>query len=75
LPEDIVYTTAVMDRYSWELWILERHRHIARRAEAQTRLRGWRVQATLARRMAVHLRELADRLDGRTTITVVSGSR
>jgi len=58
-----------------ELWILERHRHMARKAEAQTRLRSWRVQATLARRMAVHLRELADRLDGRTTITVVSGSR
>jgi hypothetical protein len=69
------YTDAVMDMYSVELWILERHRHMARKAEEHTRLQGWRVQPTLARRIAVRLRQLADRMDGRTTITVVSGSR
>jgi hypothetical protein len=64
-----------MDRYSLERWTLERHRHMARTAEERMRLRSWRPQPTLGRRLAVHLRLLADRLDGRTTITVVSGSR
>lgn len=64
-----------MNRYSLELWTLERHRHMARTAEERARLRSWSRQPTLARRLAVHLRLVADRLDGRTTITVVSGSR
>ena len=65
----------MMDRYSLELWTLERHQEVARAAEERSRLREWRLQPTLARRLAVQLRQLADRLDGRTTITVVSGSR
>lgn len=64
-----------MDRYSLERWTLERHRHMACKAEERSRLDAWQRHPTLARRLAVHLRLLADRLDGRTTITVVSGSR
>ncbi|HET9410678.1 MAG TPA: hypothetical protein VFO75_02230 [Candidatus Dormibacteraeota bacterium] len=64
-----------MDRYSLERWTLERHHQMVRTAEDRARLRSWKLHPTLARRLAVHLRLLADRLDGRTTITVVSGSR
>jgi len=64
-----------MDRYSFEQWTLQRHREMVRTAEERARLGSWKVHPTLARRLAVHLRLLADRLDGRTTITVVSGSR
>jgi hypothetical protein len=64
-----------MDRYSLERWTLERHRDMVRTAEERARLRSWAPRRPLARRLAVHLRLLADRLDGRTTITVVSGSR
>jgi len=64
-----------MDRYSFEQWTLQRHREMVRTAEEKARLGSWKVHPTLARRLAVHLRLLADRLDGRTTITVVSGSR
>ena len=64
-----------MDRYSLERWTLERHEDMVRTAEQTARLRSWSVHPSLARRLAVHLRLLADRLDGRTTITVVSGSR
>jgi len=64
-----------MDRYSLELWTLKRHQDMVRTAEEKARLGSWKVHPTLARRLAVHLRLLADRLDGRTTITVVSGSR
>jgi hypothetical protein len=64
-----------MDRYSLERWTLERHRSMARSAEERSRLHAWQPHPSLARRLAVHLRLLADRLDGRTTITVVSGSR
>ena len=71
----MVYNRFVMDRYSLERWTLERHRHMVRKAEERARLRSWAPRPTLARRLAVHLRLLADRLDGRTTITVVSGSR
>ena len=70
----MVYTER-MDRYSLERWALERHQDMVRTAEETARLRSWQVHPTLARRLAVHLRLLADRLDGRTTITVVSGSR
>ena len=64
-----------MDTYSLERWALERHNSMVRTAEERERLDGWHSQPTLARMLAVNLRTWADRLDGRTTITVVSGSR
>ena len=64
-----------MDRYSLERWTLDRHEAMVHSAEERSRLEAWRPQQTLARQLAVRLRTLADRLDGRTTITVVSGSR
>lgn len=63
-----------MDRYSFESWMLDRHRELARRADEHSRLHPWQRQPSVARMVAVRLRHLADRLDGRTTITVVSGS-
>lgn len=63
-----------MDRYSYELWMLDRHHEVARRAAAHARLHPWQRRRQLSRLIAVRLRNLADRLDGRTTITVVSGS-
>lgn len=63
-----------MDRYSFEAWMLDRHHDLGRRADRHARLRPWRRQPTVARMVAVRLRSLADRIDGRTTITVVSGS-
>lgn len=62
-----------MDRYTLETWMLERNRELARLADEHSRLNPWQPQPTLARKVAVRLRNLADRLDGRTTITVVSG--
>jgi hypothetical protein len=64
-----------MDRYSWERWTLEQHHEMARNAEERARLAVETSQATLADRLAVRLRLLADRLDGRTSLTVVSGPR
>ena len=63
-----------MDRYSLEEWMLDRHHEVARRAEQHASLRPWRRRRSMARVVAVRLRSLADRLDGHTTITVVSGS-
>jgi len=63
-----------MDRYSLENWMLDRHRELSRRADEHSRLHAWRPRPSMARLVAVRLRNLADRLDGRTTITVVSGS-
>jgi len=64
-----------MDSYSWERLTLERHREMAKTAENRARLVVEAPYETLADRLAVHLRRLADRLDGRTSLTVVSGSR
>jgi hypothetical protein len=64
-----------MDSYSWERLTLERHREMAKTAEKRARLAAEAPDGTLADRLAVHLRRLADRLDGRTSLTVVSGSR
>lgn len=63
-----------MDRYSFEAWMLDRHHEVARRADRLASLRPWRRRRSVARVVAVRLRTLADRLDGHTTITVVSGS-
>jgi len=71
----MVYDAGVMDRYSLERWTLERHHQMVSRAEERSRLLGPRPQGQLADRLAGRLRLLADRLDGRTSFTVVSGSR
>jgi hypothetical protein len=63
-----------MDRYSMEAWMLNRQRELERRADEHSRLHPWRRRRSVSRLVAVRLRHLADRLDGRTTITVVSGS-
>lgn len=65
---------SAMDRYSLEAWMLERQHALERRADGYARLHPWQRRPSLARLVAVRLRNLADRLDGRTTITVVSGS-
>jgi hypothetical protein len=54
-----------MDRYSFEVWMLERHQAMARQAEARARLEGWQPRERLAVLVAAQLRQLADRLDGR----------
>ncbi len=71
-----------MDRYSLEIWTLERHEGVRRAAEESSRLHGYGLQPRLADLLAQRLRLLADRLDGHQGhegrdrgFTVVSGSR
>ncbi len=64
-----------MNWYSWEHEMRGRHRDMVRAAEQRSRLSPDEPQAPFADRLAVRLRLLADRLDGRTSLTVVSGSR
>jgi hypothetical protein len=65
---------SAMDRYSLEGWMLDRQREVERNADEYSHLHPWHRRRSVARVVAVRLRHLADRLDGRTTITVVSGS-
>jgi hypothetical protein len=55
-----------MDRYSFEVWVLDRHHTMASRAEARSRLEGWLPQERLVVLVAAVLRQLADRLEGCT---------
>jgi hypothetical protein len=54
-----------MDRYSFEVWMLERHRAVVGHAEERSRLQGWESQERLAVLTAALLRRLADKLDDR----------
>jgi hypothetical protein len=75
LPEGLIYNDAVMDRYSFEHWMLGRQLQLIRTAEERGRLSGWQPQARLADSLATQLRLLADRLDGRAAgPTLFSGS-
>jgi hypothetical protein len=53
-----------MDRYSLEIWSLDRHQAVVRHAEERSRLQGWQSQERLAEVVAAMLRQLADKLDG-----------
>ena len=55
----------VMEMYSLETWILDRHADAIKGAEARSRLEGWPAQDRFAERLAAQLRRIADRLDGR----------
>jgi hypothetical protein len=64
-----------MDRYSFESWMIGRQHELVRAVEERGRLNGWRPQDRLADSLAVQLRMLADRLDGRAAgSTFFSGS-
>jgi hypothetical protein len=65
-----------MDRFSLELFTLQRHHDMVRAAEANARLRGWKPQPRVSQLVAARLRSLADRLDRpEPKFNVVSGSR
>ncbi len=54
-----------MDRYTAERWVLESHAAMIRTAEARARLTATRQPEPVSSWLAVQLRRLADRLDGR----------
>jgi hypothetical protein len=71
-----------MDLYTLEHWTLEQHRERVAAADETVRRRAWTLQPRVAELLALNLRRLADRLDGRARtdaherkLTVVSGSR
>jgi hypothetical protein len=57
--------TGVMDMYSRERSILDRHQEMIRNAEEQSRLAGWQPRERMAVHIATQLRRLADRIEGR----------
>ena len=54
-----------MDLYTLEHWTLDRHHERVASAEETMRLRAWALQPRVAELLALNLRRLADRLDGR----------
>lgn len=64
-----------MEMYSHEIQMRVRNQEIIRAAEAGARLEGWQPPDGFAERLAMSLRRLADRLDGRqpTRISIFPG--
>ena len=72
MPEAIGYNSS-MDMYFHEKWLLDQHKAMVREAEEQSRLEGWEPRGRMSARIAMHLRRLADRIDGPVALTPLRG--
>jgi len=62
-----------MDLYTLEHWTLERHHERVASADETVRLSAWALQPRVAELLALNLRRLADKLDGRGAHVLNSG--